>query len=74
MQSGRPLNDADRAPWLAAAVQVVDCWQAAGVCGVATCSALKHDRRRRISSDRSGVRLVYPDESCALTGRPEWAQ
>jgi gluconokinase len=61
MQSGLPLTDADRAPWLAAVARAIDTWGAAGRCGVITCSALKRDYRRRIIGDRPGVRLVYLD-------------
>ncbi|MFZ3234804.1 MAG: gluconokinase [Stellaceae bacterium] len=68
MQSGRPLNDADRAPWLAAVAQAIDAWRAHGTCGVLTCSALKRDYRRRIIGDRPGVRLVYLDGSRELIG------
>ncbi len=66
MQSGHPLTDADRVPWLAAIGQAIDAWQAEGVCGVVTCSALKRDYRRRIIGDRAGVRLVYLEGSREL--------
>jgi carbohydrate kinase (thermoresistant glucokinase family) len=66
MESGHPLNDADRAPWLAAVAQAVDDWRAGGTCGVVTCSALKRAYRRRIVGDRPGVRLVYLDGSREL--------
>jgi gluconate kinase len=61
MQSGHPLTDSDRAPWLAAVAEVIDVWQARGICGVITCSALKRQYRRRIIGDRPWVRLVYLD-------------
>jgi gluconokinase len=61
MQSGQPLTDADRAPWLAAIARVIDDWLARGIRGVVTCSALKRDYRRRIGAGRAGVRLVYLD-------------
>jgi gluconokinase len=61
MQSGHPLTDADRAPWLAAVAGVINLWQARGICGVITCSALKRQYRRRIIGDRPWVRLVYLD-------------
>jgi gluconokinase len=66
MQSGHPLTDADRAPWLAAIAGVIDLWQARGICGVITCSALKRQYRRRIIGDRPWVRLVYLDGSREL--------
>jgi gluconokinase len=59
MQSGHPLTDCDRAPWLAAIAGVIDLWQARGICGVVSCSALKRQYRRRIIGDRPGVCLVY---------------
>jgi carbohydrate kinase (thermoresistant glucokinase family) len=61
MQSGQPLTDADRAPWLAAIATAIDAWRARGACGVMTCSALKRAYRRCIIGDRQGVRLVYLD-------------
>jgi carbohydrate kinase (thermoresistant glucokinase family) len=66
MQSGHPLTDSDRAPWLAAVAEVIDVWQARGICGVITCSALKRQYRRRIIGDRPQVRLVYLDGSREL--------
>ena len=66
MQTGHPLTDADRAPWLGAIAQAIDAWQARSAPGVITCSALKRDYRRRIIGDRSGVRLVYFDGSREL--------
>ncbi len=66
MQSGHPLTDADRAPWLAAIAGAIDAWQARDACGVMTCSALKREYRRRIIGDRPGVRLVYLDGSREL--------
>ena len=61
MQSGHPLTDSDRAPWLAAIAGLIDLWQARWICGVVTCSALKRQYRRRIIGDRPQVRLVYLD-------------
>jgi gluconokinase len=59
MQSGQPLTDVDRAPWLAAVAEVIDGWLRRGECGVITCSALKRRYRCQIIGDRSNVRLVY---------------
>jgi gluconokinase len=61
MQSAHPLSDSDRAPGLAAIAGVIDLWQAHGICGVITCSALKRQYRARIIGDRPRVRLVYLD-------------
>ena len=66
MQSGHPLTDLDRAPWLAAIVEVIELWQARGICGVVSCSALKRQYRRRIIGDRPRMRLVYLQGSRAL--------
>jgi carbohydrate kinase (thermoresistant glucokinase family) len=59
MQSGQPLTDADRAPWLAAIARTIGHWLERGTCGVIACSALKRDYRGRIIGDRPGVRVVY---------------
>jgi carbohydrate kinase (thermoresistant glucokinase family) len=66
MQSGHPLTDADRAPWLVAIARTIDHWLATGTCGAITCSALKRDYRRRIIGDHTGVRLVYLEGSREL--------
>jgi carbohydrate kinase (thermoresistant glucokinase family) len=59
MKAGHPLNDADRAPWLAAIGQWIDGWQAAGEGGVITCSALKQAYRDTLTEGRPQVRIVY---------------
>jgi gluconokinase len=45
---------------------VIDLWQAGGICGVVSCSALKRQYRRRIIGDRPRVRLVYLNGSRKL--------
>jgi gluconokinase len=45
MHSGIPLDDHDRAPWLAALHQVLLGWQQRGENGILTCSALKQKYR-----------------------------
>lgn len=45
MRSGHPLNDADRAPWLASLHGVIVDWVSKGQNGVMTCSALKQAYR-----------------------------
>jgi len=65
MESGQPLTDCDRAPWLAAVAEVIEGWRDRGECGVIACSALKRSYRRQIIGDRREVRLVY------LEG-PQW--
>jgi carbohydrate kinase (thermoresistant glucokinase family) len=66
MQSGQPLTDIDRAPWLGAIAQAIDAWQARNACGVISCSALKRTYRRRIIGERTGIRLVFLDGSREL--------
>lgn len=59
MHAGIPLDDADRAPWLAAVAAWIDARLAAGEPGVVTCSALKHEYRDILIGDRAHVRLIY---------------
>lgn len=59
MSAGRPLTDADRAPWLAAVGGWIDDWIAAGGTGVITCSALKRAYREGLTRGRPQARLVY---------------
>jgi gluconokinase len=56
MRAGRPLTDADRAPWLAAVAAQLEAWRDAGVDGVLTCSALKRAYREQLRGP--GVRFV----------------
>jgi gluconokinase len=59
MSAGYPLDDADRAPWLAAVAATIDGWRGAGKAGIVTCSALKRRYREILIGDRDGVGLVY---------------
>ncbi len=59
MRHGIPLDDADRAPWLAAIAAVIDGWRARGERGVLTCSALKRAYREIIVGARTDVALIY---------------
>ncbi len=59
MHAGIPLDDSDRAPWLAAVAAWIDARLRAGEHGIITCSALKRSYRTRIAGDRPGVCLVY---------------
>jgi gluconokinase len=59
MRSGRPLDDADRLPWLQAIARWIDERLAAHEPGIITCSNLKRAYRRITIGDRLGVRLVY---------------
>lgn len=69
MQSGQPLTDADRAPWLAAVAAAIDRWRDGGERAVITCSALKRAYRRQIIGERSDVRLVYLEGSRELIAK-----
>lgn len=59
MKAGHPLDDADRAPWLAKVAAWISAQLAAGRSGVITCSALKRSYRRAIVGGRDDVILVY---------------
>lgn len=60
LKAGVPLNDTDRAPWLAALHDVLLGWQAHGQSGVMTCSALKEAYRVTLSEgmDKAEFRFV----------------
>src|SRR6266700_373060 len=59
MRSGRPLDDADRMPWLRAVARWIDERLAAHEPGIITCSNLKRAYRDITIGARRGVRLVY---------------
>jgi len=59
MGRGEPLNDADRAPWLAAIRAAMDECRAAGRPAVFTCSALKESYRRVLLDGASDTALVF---------------
>ena len=59
MAAGHPLDDADRAPWLAKVADWVDTQLDAGQSGVITCSALKRSYRALIDRRGAGVEFVY---------------
>lgn len=59
MRAGNPLDDQDRAPWLAAVAACIDRWRRGARSGVITCSALKRQYRDVVIGDRRDVRLVY---------------
>lgn len=66
MSAGRPLDDADRAPWLVAIAAQIDAWREDGVSGVVACSALKRAYRDVLIGARQDVALVYLQGSQAL--------
>jgi gluconokinase len=64
MHSGRPLTDADRAPWLAALRVLITDYVRQGRDAIIACSALKAEYRARLRVDAQRVVFVY------LTGDP----
>ena len=64
MRAGIPLNDIDRAPWLAALHEAIAGWLRSGDNAVLACSALKEAYREQLIIGDE-VKLVY------LQGRPE---
>jgi carbohydrate kinase (thermoresistant glucokinase family) len=64
MKRGEPLNDADRAPYLANVAAWID--GLAGAPGVVTCSALKRAYRDVLTDGRPDVRIVFLDGSKSL--------
>jgi len=59
MKSGVPLNDQDRAPWLARVEAWISDELRHGRSGVIACSALKRAYRDQIVGGRPDVRLVF---------------
>ena len=57
IRRGIPLDDSDRAPWLAALRDAILHWNAEGQNAVLACSALKHKYREELRVD--GVHFVY---------------
>jgi gluconokinase len=61
MRAGRPLTDADRAPWLRAIAAWIDGRLDSGRPGVVSCSALKRAYREQLTGGRPAVRTVMLD-------------
>ena len=59
MSAGLPLNDEDRAPWLAAIRAHIDATLTRGEYGVVTCSALKESYRRTLAAEPARVKWVH---------------
>lgn len=59
MSAGIPLDDRDRAPWLAAIRAHIDACAARGESAVLTCSALKEKYRDILLRGATAVRLVH---------------
>jgi len=59
MASGIPLNDADRAPWLAALHDLISTCLKENRPSVFACSALKESYREQLLAGNEGVQFVY---------------
>jgi len=59
MASGTPLNDSDRAPWLASLHELISSSLRADKPGVLACSALKERYRQQLLKDNEGVQIIY---------------
>ena len=59
MHRGIALDDADRAPWLAAIRKLIEAMLMEGRDGVVACSALKQSYRDEIVVDPKSVKVVY---------------
>lgn len=59
MRAGQPLDDADRAPWLAAIGAWIDARIAERTSSVVACSALKRRYRDALRAGRPGVRFAW---------------
>lgn len=59
MADGIPLDDADRAPWLAALHELISSSLKTDRPGVLACSALKEDYRRRLTGNDDAVKIVH---------------
>ncbi|WP_293853814.1 gluconokinase [uncultured Alsobacter sp.] len=68
MSRGIPLDDGDRAPWLAAIAAWIQERIARGEHGIVTCSALKRAYRDVIMAGKPGARLVHLVGNRALIG------
>lgn len=69
MAAGQPLDDDDRAPWLAACAAQLAAWGRAGSGGVISASALKRRYRDQLYAAHPGVIYIFiaitPDEALA---------
>jgi gluconokinase len=59
MANGTPLNDADRAPWLAALHALISASIKENRPAVLACSALKESYRQQLLEGNEGVQIVY---------------
>lgn len=66
MRQGIPLDDADRAPWLATLSQEIMQWLQISHNAVLACSALKFSYREQLHLNHAQVKLVYLHGSPSL--------
>lgn len=59
MQSGIPLNDSDRAPWLDALRDLISSSLTVNRPAVLACSALKERYRQQLVGGNDGVQIIY---------------
>jgi gluconokinase len=59
MASGTPLNDSDRAPWLATLHDLISSSLKRNRPGVLACSVLKENYRQQLLEGNEGVQIVY---------------
>ena len=59
MVNGIPLDDSDRAPWLATLHDLISSSLKADQPGVLACSALKERYRQQLLKDNVGVQFIY---------------
>ncbi len=59
MASGEPLNDHDRAPWLAALNDAAFAMQRTNAVSIIVCSALKKHYRDRLRAGNSNLSFIY---------------
>lgn len=59
MRQGVPLEDADRAPWLARVHALMSALAAGGGAAVLACSALRESYRQQITGGIDGVHFVF---------------
>jgi gluconokinase len=59
MANGTPLDDSDRAPWLAALQALIDTSLKENRPAVLACSALKESYRQQLLEGNEGVQIVY---------------
>jgi gluconokinase len=66
MANGIPLDDSDRAPWLAALHDLISSSLKANQSGVLACSALKERYRQQLLKDNEDVQFIYLKGSYGL--------